>query len=299
MEKTKVLFVFFIIWTSLVSYNACFAQDDDCCEEYDPYGRDSLSEQQWQKQMDDLNARKIALGITLGALAKDIDGLNGTLADNNLLKAENDMYAAIGMDKAGLSDFRRKFDETEKKISNRAGTCADARKMYFDEIGGSKAKCLPEFDSRYITMKSKLEAWEKDGCGIAKTDQYIVVKGDCLWRIAGKKEIYNNSRFWPKLWEANENGVVSAPGKTPKKITNPNLIYPGQVIKVPVLSAADLSKLKDKTYIRGTQNKSDKFKKDNGTNNKVKTKDIKKDTKAPPKETKKDDKKNKTPDVKK
>jgi len=50
-----------------------------------------------------------------------------------------------------------------------------------------------------------------------------------LYKIAAKKEIYNNPKMWPVLWEANEKGVVSAPPKVSKTIKNPNLIYPGQV----------------------------------------------------------------------
>jgi nucleoid-associated protein YgaU len=45
---------------------------------------------------------------------------------------------------------------------------------------------------------------------------------ECLWRIAGKKEIYNNPREWRKIYEANKD-----------QIKNPNLIYPGQNLKIP------------------------------------------------------------------
>ena len=45
---------------------------------------------------------------------------------------------------------------------------------------------------------------------------------ECLWRIAAKKEIYNNPREWKKIYEANKD-----------QIKNPNLIYPGQNLKIP------------------------------------------------------------------
>ncbi|GIX43006.1 MAG: peptidoglycan-binding protein LysM [Leptospiraceae bacterium] len=45
---------------------------------------------------------------------------------------------------------------------------------------------------------------------------------ECLWRIAGKKEIYNNPRKWKKIYEANKD-----------QIKNPNLIYPGQKLRIP------------------------------------------------------------------
>ncbi len=45
---------------------------------------------------------------------------------------------------------------------------------------------------------------------------------ECLWRIAAKKEIYNNPKEWKKIYDANKD-----------QIKNPNLIYPGQNLKIP------------------------------------------------------------------
>jgi len=52
--------------------------------------------------------------------------------------------------------------------------------------------------------------------------RYIPENRDCLWKIASYKKIYNNSRLWPKIYRANK-----------AKIKNPDLIYPGQVFKIP------------------------------------------------------------------
>lgn len=272
----------------------------------DKYGReDELLPMEWEKQMFTLNDRKVALLSQIDASNKDIDKLKiqSTDLDKKLIDAENALYSSVGMDKSSLTEFRKKFEETEKKINNKLGNCEDAKKMYFNEIDASKAKCLPEFYSRYLAMKVKLENWCKE---LGKTGQYTVVKGDCLWRIAGKKEIYSNNNYWPKLWEANEEGVISAPAHTPKKIVNPNLIYPGQVLKVPSLSDEDLKKLNSISYVMKTQKIANDFKKEQKTKQKSKTlkgdikkdkkddkKDVKKDIK---KDTKKDDKK---PDLKK
>ena len=47
---------------------------------------------------------------------------------------------------------------------------------------------------------------------------YTVVSGDTLWAIA--KKYYSDGSKFPKIAEAN-------------KLKNPNLIYPGQVLKIP------------------------------------------------------------------
>lgn len=49
---------------------------------------------------------------------------------------------------------------------------------------------------------------------------YTVKSGDSLWKIAQK--IYKNGSLWPKIYEANRD-----------KIKNPDLIYPGWVLKIP------------------------------------------------------------------
>lgn len=51
---------------------------------------------------------------------------------------------------------------------------------------------------------------------------YVVKKGDYLWRISGMERIYKNPIFWPIIHDANSG-----------KITDPDLIYPGQELTIP------------------------------------------------------------------
>ncbi len=50
--------------------------------------------------------------------------------------------------------------------------------------------------------------------------EYVVRKGDTLWKIAGR--VYRNPLKWPKIYRANKD-----------KIKNPNKIYPNQVLTIP------------------------------------------------------------------
>ncbi len=70
----------------------------------------------------------------------------------------------------------------------------------------------------------------------------IPERRDCLWRIAEYPFIYNNPLKWPVLYEANK--------KTFKDPSNPNLIYPNQVLKVPSIKGEKRSGTWDpkKTY---------------------------------------------------
>lgn len=56
---------------------------------------------------------------------------------------------------------------------------------------------------------------------IEGVSSYTVNKGDSLWRIAGKSEIYNNPYQWPLIYKANSG-----------KIKDADLIYPGQEFSI-------------------------------------------------------------------
>ena len=167
---------------TFTSHIKLYAQDDDD----DEPEMEEMDEDQWQKQMDDYNAQKTQLQARLTALNSEIDGLKQTSAskDKDMDKCESDMYAMVGTTKSGVADFRKRFEETEKKINSKTGTPADARKSYFDDITNDRARCLPEFQDRYASMKKKLLDWEGKP---VETGTYTVVKGDCLWKISKMK----------------------------------------------------------------------------------------------------------------
>ena len=55
-----------------------------------------------------------------------------------------------------------------------------------------------------------------------KPTRHVVLKGECLWYIAGYEHIYGDPLKWPLIYKANRN-----------KIKDPDLIYPGQVFVIP------------------------------------------------------------------
>jgi nucleoid-associated protein YgaU len=60
----------------------------------------------------------------------------------------------------------------------------------------------------------------KSGSSSTATKIYTVVSGDSLSKIA--KREYGDAKLWPRIFEANKD-----------TIKDPNLIYPGQKLKVP------------------------------------------------------------------
>ncbi len=289
MKLHKSLLVFMLVFSlAVMTSKSVFAQDEEEATE--------MTMEDWQRMMDENTARRDQLTIDLNNLNTEIDGLKRTNSDRDaaLTKAENDLYSSVGSSKSGVADYRKSFESTEKMINSKSGSVADARKQ-FDMLKASKVRCLPEFWDRFNAMEKKLLDWEKP-VEPPKSNKYTVVKGDCLWKIAGKKEIYGNPRMWPVLWDANKTVTLDpkAPKNTRTTITNPNLIYPGQQLVVPTLTdkmKQDAMKVKN-TWRKRTTKKTDST---TGTTTTTPT-DTKKDVK---KDEKKDVKKDTPKDVKK
>ncbi|MEN6490363.1 MAG: hypothetical protein ABFC85_00050 [Rectinema sp.] len=70
----------------------------------------------------------------------------------------------------------------------------------------------------------------------------IPQRRDCLWRIAEYTFVYNNPYKWPVLYQANK--------ATFKDPSNPDLIFPGQILKIPSIKgeAREGAWDPDKTY---------------------------------------------------
>ncbi len=96
--------------------------------------------------------------------------------------------------------------EAANKASDLA---AQAKKEAEDEIARIKA----EEERKRLEAEKALEA---------KPVSYTVIKGDCLWKISAKKDMYDNPFMWPLIWDANR-GLVK---------DHPDLIYPNWVFKI-------------------------------------------------------------------
>lgn len=89
-------------------------------------------------------------------------------------------------------------------------------KQYIDYATKKVTVTKPDNSSK-STLKTETPR-ETSGKPTAKT--YTVKSGDCLWTIA--KKYYGNGAQYTKIYNANKD-----------KISNPNLIYVGQVLTIP------------------------------------------------------------------
>ncbi len=272
MKLHKLLIVLFA-FSLVIGTKVTFAQDEE------PWK--NITEEEYLKQkgekettINDLKAQINTVDAEISSLQKDSKDKDAALAKT---EAELKGYG----DQAG---YKKGIDDLDKIVmaKDKSGkTVEDAEKEY-NKLYANPLRCLGDNNAKLAKIKKELDAWKNPPK--PKEEGYTVVKGDCLWKIAKAK--YNEPKAWFAIWEKNKEGVISAPPKVAKTIKNPNLIYPGQVLKVPALTDAEKKAAVDKANkYKNTWRKKMKVKKEEGTETK---KEMKKDEK---KEVKKDEKK--------
>lgn len=208
MKFFKLLPGFIILFLAL-SVNS-FAQQQE------------MTKEEWQNEMNRLAERKVALTTELNALKTEVANLKATRDKlQSYEDCQKDLYAMVGATKADVDNFGKQLEALSIKIDNQEAPKAD-RQAELDAMKKNKISALPIFfDKVNNQLQRKLDAWIE----APKEIMYTVVKGDCLWNIAKKKEHYDNPFAWPIIYKANRD-----------QIKNPDLIFPKQNFKIPNLS---------------------------------------------------------------
>lgn len=117
---------------------------------------------------------------------------------------------------------------TNMKVSLEEYSIVEDAKEAFDVIVRLKLKQYRDYGPKSVKIKknkSSMSAYSSkrqttNSPKPKKAMTYKVKKGDCLWKIA--KKYYGQGGNWQKIFDANKG-----------KISNPNLIYPGQEFVIP------------------------------------------------------------------
>lgn len=174
-------------------------------EEYDAsiaaYGAENYAEA-WDKARSTVDA----VDAIAAAQAQDeIAKAKSTLAAAEAIAAPTNFPAQYGQAKTALGDAVAAYDSQDY------GTAVQRARASVAALAGVKAIAVappakPEWPAVYVV-------------------RLIPARRDCLWRIAEYPFIYNNPLKWPVIYEANK--------KTFRDPANPNLIFPGQKLKIP------------------------------------------------------------------
>lgn len=222
--KTAFAFALVISLTMLFSISS-FAQEKMTMEEYNV----KLSE--YQKREAEAKAELEKCEAETETLKQQI-----SQTDEEIAQTWSAIYTLLGTDEAGVKEFRSALNDLESQVDALAGLSPeelfkrraeiDQLQKLLDEHKGSNIGLLSEMQDKLATIEGKI-ARLRASLPKADFDEYTVVKGDYLWKIAGKQDIYADPYQWMRIYTYNID-----------QIKNPDLINPDQIFKIQ-RSAAD------------------------------------------------------------
>lgn len=199
---------------------------------------EKLKKEDWTNTVNTLNQQQ-------AAHQRDIDSLNkaikvtkeeGAKVDAESEAMWNEIYAAIGTDKAGVDAMKKQCSDIEARIGEQSKLSdeelskkvaeLEALKAEVEALKKDKRYALTEIYNKVNDLSSRCDQLISRGKNYTppkpRHDSYSVIAGDFLWRISGKKEVYADPFQWMKIYSSNRD-----------QIRNPDLIYPAQTFVIP------------------------------------------------------------------
>lgn len=197
----------------------------------------------------------VKLGVTkadVEAYRKNIAGIESeidalaTLSPEELFRKQDEIDAlakrieeAKGSNIAILSEMENKLAELDAKLMNLKGKVPANIYDNYTVVKGDYLWKISKKDAIYGDPYQWIRIYSVNKDMIKNPDliypewvlkiargvgrnEHLVVKGEWLSKISGSAKVYNDPTKWTKLYEANK-GLIS----------DPNLIYPYQVLQVP------------------------------------------------------------------
>jgi len=211
----SALFALVIMLTASFS----FAQEKMTMEEYNA----QLAE--WQKREADAKAAIANTEAEIEALKQEITG-----TEDGTNQTWQEIYALLGTDEAGVNEFRSNLESVESDVDGLAALAPEELFKRRAEIDALEAKLsehkqnnvalLSEMQDMIATIEGKITQ-VRASMPKAIYDEYTVVRGDYLWKISGKQDIYDDPYQWMRIYTYNKD-----------QIKDPNLIYAEQIFKI-------------------------------------------------------------------
>ncbi len=204
----------------LASENTAAQEQKMTCEEYMALGSELVNrEVAANTQLEELNAQLEALNMQIAQLDRANVDLNAQI------------LAAVSHSESEVMVFGRELDAIIAQLEGlmalapevlimRRGevTAIDSRVA---EIKQSNMAALPEMMDKLATIDQML-ADLKARIAQPVVIDYKVTRGDNLWNISKKEQIYDDPYMWPRIYRKNKD-----------QIKDPDLIYPNQLLAVP------------------------------------------------------------------
>lgn len=180
---------------------------------------------EWQKREADAKAAIAGVDAEIAALNTQIGDL-----DQQIATEWDNVYSMLGTDRAGVEAYRSQLQALESEVDGLMALTPeelfkrrkeiDDLQARLDEMKKSKIAYLTEMQDAIAVIEGKITQL-RGRMPAAVYTEYNVLKGDYLWRISGKQDIYSDPYQWMRIYSYNRD-----------QIKDPDLIYPNQTFKI-------------------------------------------------------------------
>ncbi len=218
---TKIFLVLVVGMLSLALVAPAVAQEKMTMDEY-------------KAELAAAQQREATAKAEIAKVDEEIARLNAEIAstDQQATALWDEIYTMLGTDRASVEAYRNQMRSLESDIDALMALAPeelykrraeiDQLQARLNEMKTSNIAKLTEMMDWIATLEGKLtQARSKVASYQPSYDQYTVVKGDYLWKISGKQEIYGDPFQWMRIYSFNR-----------EMIKNANLIYPDQNFKI-------------------------------------------------------------------
>ena len=220
--KVKMVHLLSILFILLLVFNTqAFGQEER-----------KIKMDEYQAQLADWQQKEAETNTKIEQLDAEIADLKQQIADTQgqIDATWDEIYAMLGTDKAGVEAYRSELNAIDSEIDGLAALSPEELFRHREDIEDiekrieekktSKIALLTEMENKFADMESKIAALKaKMPANIY--DQYTVIRGDYLWKISKKDEIYGDAYQWIRIYCVNKD-----------QIKDPDLIYPEQIFNI-------------------------------------------------------------------
>ncbi|MBF0430291.1 MAG: LysM peptidoglycan-binding domain-containing protein [Fibrobacteria bacterium] len=135
----------------------------------------------------------------------------------SIIDSENKLQTMKNNKVAALQRVEEYFEAVTLAIQTSKGAHSEAAQAS-ENTPAEKVTAVAKPQASATVVSQKSSGSTAETYTVEISNQYR----DCLWKIAGKPEVFGNPYRWKELYDANA-----------EVIKNPNLIYPGQTLKIP------------------------------------------------------------------